>query len=409
MSGALDGVLVADFSRVLAGPLCTMTLADLGATVVKVERSGIGDETRSWGPPWSESPPGHDGPRSATYFDAVNRSKRSVTLDLTDPADRSLAGELASRADVVIENFRPGVMDRYGLGFEQVRTTNPGVIYVSLTGFGRAEGADLLGYDFLVQAVGGLMSITGPADGEPTKVGVALVDVLAGKDATVGVLAALAARARDGMGCRVEVNLLSSSLAAMVNQAQSFLTTRVPPERMGNAHPSIAPYETLPCRDGLLAVACGNDAQFARMVGVLGDPELAADERFATNAARVGHRAELVSALGRLLAADDAASWQERLTAAQVPAGRVGNLADGFALADRLGLDPVLEVGDGPRIGLQLRHPVRYDPELIVAPSLPPALGADDEEVRAWLATPDAPTLLPVSDRASAASGKLSS
>ena len=407
MSGALDGVLVADFSRVLAGPLCAMTLADLGATVVKVERPGTGDDTRSWGPPWS--PSGLDGPRSATYFDAVNRSKRSVTLDLTDPADRSLAGALANRADVVIENFRPEVMDRHGLGFERVRTTNPGVIYVSLTGFGRAEGADLLGYDFLVQAVGGLMSITGPAEGEPTKVGVALVDVLAGKDATIGVLAALSARARDGVGCRVEVDLLSSSLAAMVNQAQSFLTTGMPPERMGNAHPSIAPYETLPCRDGLLAVASGNDAQFARLAAILGDPELAADERFATNAARVGHRAELLSALSRLLASDDAASWQERLTAAQVPAGRVGNLADGFALADRLGLDPVLEVSDGERTGRQLRHPVRYDPELTVAPSLPPALGADDEEVRAWLADPDAPTLPPVSDRASGASGKLSS
>ncbi|EFE68085.1 L-carnitine dehydratase [Streptomyces viridosporus ATCC 14672] len=314
MSGPLEGVLVADFSRVLAGPLCTMTLADLGATVVKVERPGSGDDTRRWGPPWSRT--------STTYFESVNRSKLSVTLDLADGSDLALARELARRADVLVENFKPGTLERLGLGYDQVAAVNPGIVHCSVTGFGSGAGADLLGYDFVVQAVGGLMSITGDPDGEPTKAGVALVDVLTGKDAAIGVLAALADRDRTGRGCRVEVNLLSSLLGSLVNQAQGYLETGRAPGRMGNRHPSIAPYETLRCRDGLLAVACGNDGQFARLAAVLGAPGLADDERFATNAARVGHREELVAALEDRLAEQDCATWQERLTAAGVPAGK---------------------------------------------------------------------------------------
>ncbi|WP_169982133.1 CaiB/BaiF CoA-transferase family protein [Microbispora sp. H10836] len=377
MTRPLHGVLVADFSRVLAGPSCTMTLADLGATVIKVERPGTGDDTRSWGPPWSAT--------SSTYFESVNRSKRSVTLDLDDPADLTLACELARRADVLVENFKPGALDRRGLGYAQVAATNPGVVYCSVSGFGAGAGADLLGYDFIVQAVGGLMSITGAADGEPTKAGVALVDVLTGKDATIGILAALAARAGTGRGCHVEVNLLSSLLAALVNQAQGYLETGVPPKRMGNRHPSIAPYETLRCRDGLLAVACGNDGQFARLARVLGDPGLATDDRFATNAARVAHREELVDALERLLAAADAADWQERLTTEQVPAGRVQDLADAFRLAERLGLAPAVR----PRSDRapQVRHPVDYSEDLVRPAGPPPALGEHDPAVRAWLAS----------------------
>ncbi|MGW5232189.1 CaiB/BaiF CoA transferase family protein [Streptomyces nodosus] len=384
MSGPLEGVLVADFSRVLAGPLCTMTLADLGATVVKVERPGSGDDTRSWGPPWSAS--------STTYFESVNRSKRSVALDLADPADLALAQELARRADVLVENFRPGTLDRLGLGHAQVAAANPGVVYCSVTGFGSGAGADLLGYDFVVQALGGLMSITGDAEGEPTKAGVALVDVLTGKDAAIGVLAALADRSRTGRGCRVEVNLLSSLLGSLVNQAQSCLETGRPPGRMGNRHPSIAPYETLRCRDGLLAVACGNDGQFARLAAVLGEPGLAHDDRFAGNAARVGHREELIASLEKRLATDDCAVWQERLTAAGVPAGRVGTVADGFALAERLDLAPTVAPVDG---GTPTpRHAVSYSTGLVRPASAPPALGADDDRVRAWLADPR-PSSLP--------------
>jgi formyl-CoA transferase len=409
----LDGVLVADFSRVLAGPIATMNLADLGATVVKVERPGAGDDTRSWGPPWSD--------HSSSYFDSINRSKRSVTLDLRDEGDRALAHELARRADVFIENFRPGALERHGLGYEQVRAANPRIVYASITGFGRGAGADLMGYDFLVQAVGGLMSVTGDPDGDPTKAGVALVDVLTGKDATIGILAALTAREHSGQGCRVEVELLSSLLSSMVNQAQGYLQTGRAPRRMGNRHPSIAPYETLHCADGLLAVACGNDGQFARLATALGAPELAADERFATNASRVGHREELVGVLEAQLAAADADTWQQRLTAADVPAGRVGDLADGFDLAERLGLEPWSRVDDraegwgagvDPAEGAtrkagsngaggvpQVRHPVRYDSGLTTTPSRPPRLGEDDAAVRAWLLEADPAPLPPAATR----------
>jgi crotonobetainyl-CoA:carnitine CoA-transferase CaiB-like acyl-CoA transferase len=378
LTGPLAGVLVADFSRVLAGPLCTMNLADLGATVIKVERPGAGDDTRMWGPPWS--------PHGSTYFESVNRSKLSITLDLGEPADHGLALELACRADVLVENYRPGALARRGLGFERVRSRNPGIIYCSITGFGSAGGADLLGYDFVVQAVGGLMSITGVPDGPPTKSGVALVDVLTGKDATIGVLAGLASRAQTGRGCRVEVNLLSSLLGSLVNQAQGCLETGAPPGRMGNRHPSIAPYETLRCRDGLLAVACGNNAQFARLAGVVGMPELVNDSRYQTNTARVAHRDTLVVALQRSLAGQDAAHWSKRLTDVQVPAGEVGTIADALALAERLGLGPTVDVGPGHT--RQVRHPVTFDPDMVTRPFPPPALGADSDAVRSWLSEP---------------------
>lgn len=380
--GPLDGIVVADFSRVLAGPLCTMTLADLGATVVKVERPGSGDDTRAWGPPWSAA--------GTTYFESVNRSKLSVTLDLADAGDRALGQELARRADVLVENFKPGSLERLGLGYDQVARENPGIVYCSVSGFGSGAGADLLGYDFIVQAVGGLMSITGETEGEPVKAGVALVDVLTGKDAVIGVLAALAERTRTGRGCRVEVNLLSSLLGSLVNQAQGFLETGRSPGRMGNRHPSITPYETLRCRDGLLAVACGNDGQFARLASVLGVPGLAQDERFATNTARVEHREELMTALEKRLGEQDSADWQERLTREGVPAGKVGTIADGFALAERLGLDPTVTPGEGATP--VPRHSVTYSTGLVRDASPPPVLGAHSDGVRAWLsAAPGAP------------------
>jgi crotonobetainyl-CoA:carnitine CoA-transferase CaiB-like acyl-CoA transferase len=279
----LDGVLVADFSRVLAGPLATMTLADLGASVVKVERPGRGDDTRAWGPPWSE--------HGSSYFASVNRTKASITLDLQDPQDLAAARELARRADVLVENFRTGTMERLGLGYDAVAASNPGLVYCSVTGFGSSGGADLPGYDFVVQAVGGLMSITGRPEGDPTKVGVALVDVLTGKDAVIAILAALREREGSGLGQHVEVNLLSSLLGSLVNQAAAYLTTGQAPTRMGNEHPSIAPYETVRCADGLIALACGNDAQFARIADVLGRPALAEHPQLrTTQAARRPHR-----------------------------------------------------------------------------------------------------------------------
>jgi crotonobetainyl-CoA:carnitine CoA-transferase CaiB-like acyl-CoA transferase len=377
----LEGVLVADFSRVLAGPLATMTLADLGATVIKVERPGSGDDTRAWGPPWTT--------HASSYFECVNRSKRSVVLDLADPDDRAKAQELARRADVVVENFRPGVLGKYGLDYESVRAANPGVIYCSITGFGREGGAHLTGYDFVVQAVGGLMHITGHPDGEPTKVGVALVDVLTGKDAVIGILAALRHRERTGEGQRVEVDLFSSCLGALVNQAAGYLATGRSPGRLGNQHPSIAPYQTLRCADGLLAVAVGNDAQFRVFTRILGRPELADDPRFATNPARVEHRDELAAALEAALAARRVAEWEADLRAAGIPCGQVNDIGQAIAFATELGLEPVHDLGE--EYLPQVRNPVRLSATPPAAPAPPPRLGEHTDEVLAWLSTPDGP------------------
>ena len=374
----LDGILVADFSRVLAGPYATTMLADLGARVVKVERTGPGDDTRSWGPPWTSN--------SAAYFESANRNKESLTLDLSNPDDQVLARELAARADVFVENFRPGALAKFGLDFASVHAANPRAVYCSISGFGSGGGAHLPGYDFLVQAVGGLMSITGDADangGTPMKSGVALVDVLTGKDATVGILAALHARNATGQGQHVEVNLLSSLLASLVNQASSFLATGNAPGRLGNAHPSIAPYELLPAADEPFAIACGNDGQFRKLAIVLGDESLADDERFASNAARVQHRPELVAALGELLGKDSASSWVKQLLAVGVPAGNVGSIADGFALATELGLEPLIEVGEGRPA--QVRNPITYSDTPITRYQAPPSLGEHSQGVREWL------------------------
>ncbi|WAX55149.1 CoA transferase [Jatrophihabitans cynanchi] len=377
LAAPLAGVLIADFSRVLAGPLATMTLADLGATVVKVERPGSGDDTRQWGPPWTAG--------SSAYFDCVNRSKYGVVLDLAHDADRALAAELARRADVVVENFRPGALDRFGLDHATVAAGNPRAVYCSISGFGSGAGAGRPGYDFIVQAAGGLMSVTGPADGEPMKVGLPIVDVLTGKDAVIAILAALADRRRTGRGQHVRVELLSSLLGGLVNQAASFLVTGTAPGRMGNQHPSIAPYETLRCADGVVAVACGNDGQFAKLAGALARPELAGDPRFATNPARLAHRAELIGELERGLATAPAAHWERALTAVGVPAGPVGDIGAGVALAEACGLEPLLELG--PDRAPQVRHPARYDSPLAAAVP-PPALDQHGDLVRAWLAGP---------------------
>ena len=371
--GALDGVLVADFSRVLAGPVATMLLGDLGADVVKVERPGSGDDTRAWGPPF------RDG--ESTYNLSVNRNKRSVELDLTDPGDLELARTLALRADVLVENFHVGAAERFGLGYDDLRGESPGLVYCSISGFGRGEGAALAGYDFILQAVGGLMSITG--DEEPRKVGVALVDVVAGLYATIGVLAALRAREGSGEGQRVDVNLLSSVLAAMVNQSGAYAAAGVVPGRMGNAHPSIAPYETLRAADGPLAVAAGNDRQFAALCSVLGVDHLIADARFATNPARVENRGELVRELEAALGSRGVAEWAQLLSEAGVACGPVNDMAAAFELAASVGLSPVVE-GRVPTvadpIGLS-RDPVSYDRP-------PPLLGEHSDEIRAWLRSP---------------------
>jgi crotonobetainyl-CoA:carnitine CoA-transferase CaiB-like acyl-CoA transferase len=365
---ALGDLRVLDFSRVLAGPFATMVLADLGAVVTKVERPGSGDDTRGWGPPY-------DDRGTATYFQSVNRNKDGLALDLGDAGDLATARQLAADADVVVENFRPGVMDRLGLGYDALRVGNPGLVYCSITGFGRGAGAGLPGYDLLVQAVGGLMSITGPVDGEPQKVGVALVDVLAGLFAGVGILAALRHRDATGAGQLVEVNLLSSLLAGLVNQAAAYTSGGVVPVRMGNQHPSIAPYELLPTADGDLVLAVGNDRQFGALCEVLGAGDLARDPRYATNTARVTNREALRAALVDLLASRPATEWAASCTAARVPAGTVNDVAGAFALATELGLAPVVGVprADGSVVHLP-RNPIGLSATPPTYRSAPPPL-----------------------------------
>lgn len=372
--GALDGLVIADFGRVLAGPYATMLLADLGAEVIKIERPATGDDTRSWGPPWVGD--------ESSYFLSVNRNKASLALDLTDPAGLAAARTLTDRADIVVENFLPGTMNRLGLGYDDVAQHNPDIIYCSVTGFGGDN--KLPGYDLLIQAVGGLMSITGPDADTPTKVGVAMVDVITGLHAAVGILAALRHRDRTGEGQRIEVNLLSSLLSALVNQSSAYVAAGVIPQAMGNAHPSIAPYAVFSAADRPLVLAVGNDRQFAALVDVLGQPDLATDERFSTNAARVAHRTELSAMLNAALNADTADGWFEKLTAAGVPCGPLNTIADAVALADRLGLAPVVEIDDPRRDGpiRQVANPIRMSATPASYRAAPPRLGEGGAVVR---------------------------
>ena len=369
MDGALRNLSVADFSRVLAGPFATMMLGDLGATVVKVERPGTGDETRTWGPPY-------DPAGAATYFEAVNRNKRSIVLDLHSDPDLAQARALALSSDILVENFRPGLMDSLGLGYETLREHHPGLIYCSITGFG-AGAPQLPGYDLLVQALGGLMSVTGAPDGPPYKVGVALVDVLTGLFALAGILAAVHHRSQTGEGQRVEVDLLSSLLAALVNQAAAFTAGGVVPTRMGNRHPSIAPYEVLACADGDLVIAVGNDRQFAILCDAIGAHALAHDPRFATNPDRVAHRDALIDALESALRTAPAAEWSTRLRQARVPAGVVNDIGEAFAFASAIGLEPIVELtrADGSHVRLP-RNPIRLSGTPATYRSAPPALGS---------------------------------
>ena len=347
--GCLEGITVADFSRVLAGPYATMLLGDLGAQVIKVERPGTGDDTRHWRPP--ADPQGR-----ATYFESVNRNKASVSIDLSSAAGREQARDLALRSDVVVENFYPGTMAKFGLDFASLAAQHPGLVYCSITGFGSGEGASLPGYDLLVQAVGGLMSITGPEPGQPTKVGVALVDVLTGLHATVGILAALRHRDATGEGQQLEVSLLTSLLSGLVNQSGAVIGAGVVPGIMGNAHPSIAPYSSFHTADRDIVIAVGNDRQFASLCGLLERPDLAADPRFAGNPQRVAHRAELEAELNRTLRTRTAAQWLELCARENVPAGPINDIAEALELAGRLGLQPVVEIDGRP----QVAHPIQF-------------------------------------------------
>ncbi|GAA1859190.1 CaiB/BaiF CoA-transferase family protein [Pseudonocardia alni subsp. carboxydivorans] len=374
--GPLEGILVADFSRILAGPYATMLLADMGADVVKVE-GPAGDDTRTW------TPPERDG--EATYYLGINRGKRSIALDLRDPGDLAAARELARRADVVIENLRPGGMARFGLDHASVAADNPGVVYASISGFGSGAGAHVPGYDLMVQAMSGLMSLTGDPDGPPYRAGISVFDVMAGNHAAIGVLAALRHRDRTGAGQHVEVNLLSSALTGLVNHSSAWVAGGTVPYRMGNAHPSVFPYEPMPTADDDLIVAAGNDAQFRKLCGVLEVPGLADDPRFARNADRTVNREELRPLLVERLATRGAVEWFELLTAAGVPAGPIQTIDGGFAMAERFGLDPVVTVGEGDRAVPTTRHPVRFSATPAVYRLPPPRLDEHGADLRKWL------------------------
>jgi crotonobetainyl-CoA:carnitine CoA-transferase CaiB-like acyl-CoA transferase len=379
--GPLAGLLIADFSRILAGPYATMLLADLGAEVVKVE-GPAGDDTRSW------QPPVRDG--VATYYLGVNRNKRSVALDLKDPEDLAAARELARRADVVIENFKTGGLARFGLDYASVAATNPRVVYASITGFGSGPaGAPLPGYDLIVQAISGLMSLTGDPAGEPFRAGISVFDVMAGMHAAIGVLSALNLRHETGRGQHVEVNLLSSALSGLVNHASAVVAGGVVPFRMGNSHPSLFPYEPLPCADGDLIVTAGNNGQFRKLVEVLGVPELADDPRFARNEDRTANRDELRPLLVERLKTRSKQDWFTDIIAAGVPCGPINTVDQGVAFAERIGLDPVVTVGEGAAAVPSVRNPITFSETPADYRLPPPALDEHGAEIRRWLATPE--------------------
>ena len=377
-AGPLDGILVADFSRVLAGPYATMLLADMGAEVVKVE-SPDGDETRTWTPPARDD--------VSTYYLGINRGKRSVALDLRDEADAALARELARRADVVIQNFKPGGLVRYGLDAASVRAANPRAVYASISGFGRTGGAHVPGYDLMVQAISGLMSLTGDPDGPPYRAGISVFDVMAGNHAVIGILAALRHRDATGEGQEVEISLLASALSGLVNHSSAYVAGGVVPMRMGNAHPSVFPYEPLPTADRDLIVAAANDRQFRRLCEVIGRPGLADDDRFARNRDRTVHRAELRPLLVEALAAKGATEWFELLVEAGVPSGPINTIDGGFAMAERFGLDPVVEVGEGERALPMARHPITFSATPAAYTLPPPGLDEHGTQIRKWLAS----------------------
>ncbi|MFC8502623.1 CaiB/BaiF CoA transferase family protein [Pedococcus sp. NPDC057267] len=378
--GPLDGVVVADFSRVLAGPYATMLLADLGATVVKVE-SPTGDDTRHWGPPWT--PDGH-----STYYQSINRNKRSVVLDLSSEEGRRRGLALVRRADVLIENFRTGSLERLGFDDATLSELNPRLVHCSITGFGAGAGAGVPGYDLVVQAVSGLMSLTGPDAATPTKTGIATADVLTGLHAAIGILAALRHRDATGVGQRVELNLLSSMLSGLVNFGGAYALTGDLSHGMGIRHPSICPYEEFETADRLLVVAAGNDRQFRALCGCLGLTGLADDPRFATNAQRVAHRGELKARITAVLRTRSADEWFAALTPAGVPCGPLNDVGQGMALAEQLGLEPIVDV-DG---SAQVANPLRFSATPVSYRRPPPGLGGDEEEVLAWLDHDEEPT-----------------
>ena len=372
----LEGLLVADYSRVLAGPYCSMLLADMGATVVKVEGPS-GDDTRTWVPPTKDG--------VATYYMSINRNKKSIVLDYSKPEDRALAVELGRRADIALENMKPGGMKKFGLDYESLAAINPRLVYLSISGFGTKEGAWLPGYDLVVQAVSGLMSLTGEPDGPPYRAGISVFDVMTGLHGTIGVLAALNQRQTTGRGQHVEVNLLSSAMSGLVNQTGAYSAAGVVPFRMGNAHPSLFPYEAMPTKDKNLIIAAGNDKQFRSLCEVLGIEHLADDPRFTINADRTKNREALRPHLLEKLGQWNADDLFVALNKVGVPCGPINSIGEGVELAEKLGLQPRVTVGAGDREVTLIRNPIDFSDAEIRYDLPPPTLGEHSDEIRDWL------------------------
>jgi len=387
----LAGIRVLDLSRVLAGPWAGQLLADLGADVVKVERPGAGDDTRAWGPPWLKDRDGRDT-RESAYYLCTNRNKRSVTVDLGKPEGREIVRALANRADVLLENFKLGGLAQYRLDYASLAATHPRLVYCSITGFGQTGPyAPRAGYDFLIQGMGGLMSITGRAEGDegagPQKVGVALTDIMTGLYATIAVQAALAERERSGRGQHIDLALLDVQIACLANQASNFLAGGVVPRRMGNAHPNIVPYQDFPTADGDVIVAIGNDAQFAKFCAVAGRAEWASDERFATNPARVANRSVLIPMLRQATVARTTQAWVTALEQAGVPCGPINRIDEVFAdphVRER-GVRITMEHAKAGSVDL-VGNPIRLSATPVDYRRAPPMLGEHTGEVLAdWL------------------------
>ncbi len=392
-AGALAGIQVLDLSRVLAGPWCTQMLADLGADVVKVERPGAGDDTRHWGPPFLKDAQGNDT-NQASYFTACNRNKRSVTIDMATPEGQALIRQMAAQADIVVENFKVGGLKQYGLDHESLRALNPRLIYCSVTGFGQdGPYAERAGYDLMVQAMTGLMSVTGRADSEPgggpLRVGVAVIDLFTGLYASNAILAALHARQQTGEGQHIDMALLDVGMAVLANQAAGFLATGQAPGRMGNSHPSLAPYQDFPTQDGAMLLAIGNDGQFQRFCAAAGQPEWAQDARFATNTLRVQHRAALIPAMEAVTRTRSTADWIALLEDKAVPCGPINTIAQAFddaqVKARGLRVDLPRSAGDGIAQVSTVASPLRLARNPPVLRHAPPALGQHTDEVLAEL------------------------
>ncbi|MGJ7531139.1 CaiB/BaiF CoA transferase family protein [Variovorax sp. GB1P17] len=388
---ALDGIKVLDLSRVLAGPWCTQILADLGADVVKIERPGVGDDTRTWGPPFIKDANGNDTDQ-ASYFTACNRNKRSVTIDMATPEGQALLKQMAAQADIVVENFKTGGLKQYGLDHESLRAANPRLIYCSVTGFGHdGPYAERAGYDLMIQAMTGMMSITGRPDdvpgGGPLRVGVALTDLFTGVYASTAILAALQVRDRTGEGQHIDMALLDVGMAILANQASAFLNTGKAPQRQGNSHPSLAPYQDFQTQDGSMLLAIGNNGQFARFCEAAGHAEWAADARFATNTLRVKHREVLIPLMQEVTRTRNTAAWVTLLEDKAVPCGPINDIAQAFddAQVKSRGLAVTLprDAGDGIASITGVASPLRLTATPPVLRHAPPALGQHTQEVLA--------------------------